>query len=75
MRDAAIVWEASRDGYSIDQVYKGAMTVGRLRSILNDFSDDTPVILSHDKGYTYGSIYGYPDFQYFDTDEDEDEEE
>jgi len=32
------------------------MTVGDLKAFLEDFDDDTYIILSHDNGYTYGSI-------------------
>ena len=52
----AIVFEASRDGYGIDQVADKAMTVGELISFLQDFDEDRLVILSHDRGYTYGVI-------------------
>lgn len=52
----AIVFEAPRDGYGIDQVADGAMTVGELMAFLEDFDEDTLIIMSHDNGYTYGSI-------------------
>ena len=58
----AIVWEARRDGYGIDQL-RNPMTVGELKAILEDYEDDTLVILSHDRGYTYGSISGYPAYR------------
>ncbi len=51
----ALVFEALREGYGIDQIYK-PMTVGKLKEFLEDFDDDTLFILSHDNGYTYGSI-------------------
>lgn len=51
----ALVFEAERTGYSIDQVSR-PMTVGELKEFLEDFNDDTLFILSHDGGYTYGSI-------------------
>lgn len=51
----ALVFEASREGYSIDQL-RGVMTVGRLREILRNYDEDTLIVLSHDNGYTYGSI-------------------
>ena len=51
----AIVFEAPRTGYSIDQV-KAPMTVGQLREFLEEFDDDTLIITSHDRGYTYGTI-------------------
>ena len=52
----AIVFEASRDGYGIDQIANRAMTVGELISLLEDYDEDTLVVMSHDNGYTYGSI-------------------
>lgn len=55
MSRRALVFEAPRDGYSIDQL-RNPMTVGELKSFLEDFDDETLFILSHDKGYTYGSI-------------------
>lgn len=51
----ALVFEAEREGYSIDQV-GGAMTVGELKDILEDYDDDALFILSHDNRYTFGSI-------------------
>lgn len=53
----ALIIEAQRTGYSIDQVEK-TMTVGQLKAFLEDWDvdDDTPIYLSHDNGYTYGGI-------------------
>lgn len=65
----AIVFEAGRNGYSIDQISDRAMTVGELMGILEDYDEDTLVVLSHDNGYTYGSIN---DFERWDAHEDED---
>ena len=52
----AVVFEVSREGYGIDQVEAGAMTVGELKDMLEDLDDDVIVIMSHDNGYTYGSL-------------------
>lgn len=52
----AIVFEAPRTGYGIDQIADEAMTVGELKEILEGLDDDTLFVLSHDNGYTYGSI-------------------
>ena len=52
----AIVFEAPRTGYGIDQIADDAMTVGELKEILEGLDDDTLFVLSHDNGYTYGSI-------------------
>ena len=53
----ALIIEAHRTGYSIDQVVK-TMTVGQLKGLFEDYDldDDTPIYLSHDNGYTYGGI-------------------
>lgn len=52
----ALVFEASRDGYGIDQIEEHAMTVGQLKEVLEQVDDDMIVVLSHDRGYTYGSL-------------------
>lgn len=51
----ALVFEARRDGYGIDQI-RNAMTVGELRELLDGLDDDVMIICSHDNGYTYGSL-------------------
>lgn len=55
MAKRALVFESGRDGYSIGQV-NYTMTVGELKSILEDHDDDDLVIISHDNGYTYGTL-------------------
>lgn len=54
---SAVVFEASRRGYGIDQIadYE-AMTIGELKELLDEFDDDVLFVLSHDNGYTYGSV-------------------
>lgn len=52
----AVVFEARREGYGIDQFAHQAMTVGELKELLEDIEDDALFVLSHDSGYTYGSI-------------------
>lgn len=59
----AVVFEAERRGYSIDQIANGAITVGRLMSILEDYDEDDLFILSHDNGYTYGSLSGQAEWE------------
>lgn len=57
----AIVFESSRSGYSIDQLFNGwgePMRVGELRALLEDMDDDDYFVLSNDNGYTYGTISG-----------------
>lgn len=51
----AIVFDAPREGYAIDQVRR-PMTVADLIQILDDCNPEDLVILSHDRGYTYGSL-------------------
>ncbi|SDO87136.1 hypothetical protein [Selenomonas ruminantium] len=48
--------EAQRQAYGPDDLKRKTMTVGELKRLLEDFDEDLPVILSHDNGYTYGSI-------------------
>ena len=45
------------------------MTVGQLMNWLEQFDEDTPVYLKHDRGYTYGGITEYK----FEESEDEEE--
>lgn len=57
----ALVVEAPRAAYSIDQIER-PMTLGELAGLLEEmlssgeFEEDDLFILSHDNGYTYGSI-------------------
>ena len=46
---------AEREGYAIDQI-RNTMTVGELICYLEQFDEDTPVYLKHDRGYTFGAI-------------------
>ena len=54
-----LIIEANREGYAIDQINR-TMTVGELISMLEQFDEDTPVYLGHDRQsygfYTYGGI-------------------
>lgn len=54
----AVIIEAHRTGYSISQI-KNTITVGELIEALSNYSEDTPVYLSHDEGYTYSPIYDH----------------
>ena len=64
--------DGRRTGYTINQVlrYENTLTVGELRNFLEDFSDDTPVLINNDNGYTYGEIT-YDSFKDEVTDEDD----
>ena len=55
MREA-LVFEAPRSVYSIGQIADRAITVGALIEILEEYDEDTLFILSHDNGYTYGTL-------------------
>ena len=50
------VIRATRDGYSIEQVVKKAMTVKELIAELHQFDEESHVVISNDNGYTYGPI-------------------
>ena len=69
----ALIIDAHRDGYSVDQVYE-TITVSDLIYRLEDFDGDTPVYISYDNGYTYGGISEY-DLNLEDVEEEEDEDE
>lgn len=66
-----LIINANRNGYAPEQCGR-TMTVAELMSYLEQFDDDLPVYLSHDNGYTYGSITE-GDFE--DMDEDDEDEE
>ena len=50
-----ITFEAEREGYSKSQVWN-PLTVGDLKTFLEDYADDTLIFLSHDNGYTFGTL-------------------
>lgn len=70
----ALAFSAHRQGYGIDQLYSPT-TVGELKRMLEDFDDDTLVVLSHDNDYAFGNIDldDYAEWVYT-TDEDGDED-
>lgn len=51
----ALVFEARNTDYRIADVRR-PMTVKDLMEILEDMDGDTPIIISHDRGYTYGTL-------------------
>ena len=69
----ALIIDAHRDGYSVDQVYE-TMTVSDLIYELEGYPEDAPVYISYDKGYTYGGISAY-DLNLEDIEEEEEYEE
>ena len=71
----ALIIEAHRDGYSVDQVYE-TMTVGDLIYELENYPEDTPVYISNDRGYTYGGISEDDlSLKYVEEEEEEEDEE
>jgi len=68
MNSNYLMIEGRREGYGPDQLRR-SMTVRELIEYLEQFDDETPVILSNDNGYTYGSIT-YSSFQEQEFDED-----
>lgn len=56
----AMVIEARRTDYSVDQVLsnRNCMTIGELKRMLEEYDEDdpTPIVFSHDNGYTYGPL-------------------
>lgn len=53
-----VIIQTERQGYSPEQIH-GTMTVGQLKSLLEEYEDDSPVYLSFDNGYTYGGLGQY----------------
>lgn len=68
-----IVIEANRTAYSASNVRR-TMTVAELIEKLEEYNPDDKVVLSHDKGYTFGGIT-YFDFQELDEEDEFDNEE
>ena len=69
MANTILLLEADRECYSADQIEK-TITVGELIDFLSDYNEDTPIAISNDNGYTYGSIHYY-DFREEELEEDE----
>ena len=63
-----LIINANHNGYAPEQCGR-TMTVAELMSYLEQFDDGLPVYLSHDNGYTYGSITE-GDFEDMDVDEE-----
>ena len=73
----AVIIETSRDAYSASEV--STLTVSELISELMCYDSNTPVVLSFDKGYTFGGlssrrIKSIEDTSYGEEEEEEDEE-
>lgn len=49
------VFDTKKEGYWVDQL-QHLMTVKELKKILDDLRDEDMIVISHDNGYTFGSI-------------------
>jgi hypothetical protein len=69
-----LIINAKRNGYAPEQC-GNTMTVGELMRYLEDFDQDDKIYLSHDNGYTYGSIseWDFEKNEELDDEPDEDE--
>ena len=51
-----VIIDSYRDCYSPEEAEQDSITVGELIEKLNEFNPNEKVILSQDRGYTYGYI-------------------
>ena len=56
----ALIIEVSRESYGKSDIR--TMNVRELKSLLEEFDEELPVIFSHDNGYTYGGCH-YSSFE------------
>ena len=73
MQDIILMIDGRREEYSPEEI-RSTMTVGELISFLEDYDEDTKVMLSNDNGYTYGSIT-YGSFSEYEPESDDYDEE
>lgn len=64
-----ITIEAARESYKPELIHS-TMTVGELIALLEEYDEDAPIIISNDRGYTYGRI-SYDSIQEFDGEDEE----
>lgn len=70
MDKLVVTIDGRRDGYGIDQIER-TLTVIELIEYLEQYDDDTPIMINNDNGYTYGAIR-YDSFrEEYDGEEDE----
>lgn len=67
---ARLILNAEREAYGISQIYR-TMTVGELIAMLEQFDEDTPIYLSHDRGYTFGAVLEERFTEEYDDEEEE----
>ena len=70
MENLKLIITAHRNGYTPKQCGY-TLTVGKLIEALQNYDEDLPVYLSHDNGYTFGSISEEDLNEDSETDEDE----
>lgn len=64
--------EAVRSAYSAAEAAQGTCTVGELIEFLSQFNPESPFVLSHDEGYTFGGVsLDYSSFSETEYDDDE----
>ena len=71
MAKTILTIDGRREGYAPEQIGR-TMTVGELISYLENYDEDTPVMINNDDGYTYGSI---TDSSFREEEMEDDEEE
>ena len=73
MYKTVVMIEGRRDCYGAEDIVNSTITVGNLIALLEEYDEDTPVMLNNDNGYTYGEIHGYTiDEQEVEIEDDED---
>ena len=71
---------AKREAHGVDDIVESTLTLEELIGILEELEDevgeDAPIVLSHDGGYTYGSLHdSYISVEETESSEDSDDEE
>lgn len=76
MKKTVIMIDGTRDTYSPENIVDDTIKVGNLIALLEEYDEDTPVMLINDNGYTYGGIHGYTiDEKEIDIDDEDDYDE
>lgn len=64
--------DAKRTAYNVCEAAQRTCTVGQLIEFLSQFNSESPIVLSHDEGYTFGEIsLDYGSFSETEYDDDE----
>ena len=79
MMKTVLMIDGRRDVYSAEDILDSTIKVGDLISFLEQYDEDTPVMINNDNGYTYGKITTYSideeDVEIDNEEYDEDEED